>query len=110
MILDVAHASESVIDDIISISSAPVVNSHTGVRGVCNNTRNLSDRHIQGIADTGGVLGIAFFRPSQCGDNILDSVVSLIILIILKQYEKNNKKNLYFFLFCRLKVFCMLKT
>ena len=37
------------------MATRPVVASHTGVRGVCDNARNLSDAHVRGIADTGGM-------------------------------------------------------
>jgi microsomal dipeptidase-like Zn-dependent dipeptidase len=33
---------------------------------VCDNARNLSDAHLRGIAETGGVLGIGFW-PTACG-------------------------------------------
>ena len=51
MIVDVAHASAATIDDVLAIATRPVVASHTGVRGVADNARNLSDEHLRGIAD-----------------------------------------------------------
>ena len=67
MIVDLAHASPKVIEDALAISSAPLVVSHTGVKGTCNNTRNLSDDQIRGIARTGGVIGIGFWDTAVCG-------------------------------------------
>ncbi len=66
VILDVAHASVRTIDDALAISTRPVVASHTGVRGVADNARNLSDEHLAGIAATGGLVGIGFW-PTACG-------------------------------------------
>lgn len=66
MTVDVAHASAATIDDVLAVSSRPVVASHTGVRGVADNARNLSDAHLRGIADSGGVAGIGFW-PTACG-------------------------------------------
>ena len=43
MLVDVAHASAATIDDVLAIATRPVVASHTGVRGVADNARNLSD-------------------------------------------------------------------
>ena len=40
-----------------TVSTRPVVASHTGVRGVLDNARNLSDAHLDGIAATGGARG-----------------------------------------------------
>jgi len=67
MLVDVAHASPKTIDDILSIATRPVVASHTGVKGTCDNARNLSDDHLRRIAATGGVIGIAFFEFAVCG-------------------------------------------
>lgn len=69
MILDVAHSSEKLIDDILAITTKPIISSHTGVKGTCNNVRNLSDKHLIGIAKTGGIVGIAFFEKAVCKAN-----------------------------------------
>lgn len=66
VILDVAHSSARTIDDALAISTRPVVASHTGVRGVCDNARNLTDAHLAGIAATGGLVGIGFWETA-CG-------------------------------------------
>jgi membrane dipeptidase len=66
MLVDVAHASPATVDDVLAMARRPVVASHTGLRGACDNTRNLTDAHARGIAETGGVLGIGFW-PTACG-------------------------------------------
>jgi microsomal dipeptidase-like Zn-dependent dipeptidase len=70
MIVDVAHASSATIDDILSVATRPVVASHTGVRGTADNVRNLSDTHLRGIANTGGLIGIGFWPAATGGDDI----------------------------------------
>ena len=67
MVRDLAHASAATIDDALAIASRPVVASHTGVKGVCDNSRNLRDEHLQGIAATGGVVGIGFWDTASGG-------------------------------------------
>jgi len=67
MLVDVAHASAKTIDDVLAIASRPVVVSHTGVRGTCNNNRNLTDDQLKRIAATGGVIGIGFWEKAACG-------------------------------------------
>ncbi len=69
MIVDLAHASCAVIKDVLAISTRPVVVSHTGVKGTCNNTRNLSDDDLIGIAKTGGVIGIGYWEQATCGND-----------------------------------------
>lgn len=67
MIVDVAHASPKTIDDVLAIATRPVVVSHTGVKGTCDNSRNLSDEHLRGIANTGGVIGVGYWDTAVCG-------------------------------------------
>lgn len=66
MLIDIAHASPTLIDDILAFATTPVVSSHTGVRGVCDNQRNLSDKHLKAIAATGGVIGVGFWDVAVC--------------------------------------------
>ncbi|HEX8185739.1 MAG TPA: dipeptidase [Blastocatellia bacterium] len=67
MIVDVAHASAKTIDDVLAIATRPVVVSHTGVKGTCDNARNLSDEQLKAIAKTGGVIGIGYWDTAVCG-------------------------------------------
>jgi len=67
MIVDLAHASPQVIDDVLAMATRPVVVSHTGVKATCDNNRNLSDDQIRGIAATGGVIAIGYWKTAVCG-------------------------------------------
>jgi membrane dipeptidase len=69
MIVDLAHASPAIIRDVLAISQKPVLASHTGVKGTCNNGRNLSDAEIKGIAKTGGLIGIGYWKAAVCGND-----------------------------------------
>jgi membrane dipeptidase len=73
ILLDLAHASPRTIADAVAMARRPVVVSHTGVKGTCDNIRNLSDGELRGIAGTGGLIGIGFWGPSGtgavCGDD-----------------------------------------
>ena len=66
MLVDLAHASPRVVDDVLAMATRPVVVSHTGVQGTCPGPRNLSDAHVQAIAAQGGVIGIAYFQGAVC--------------------------------------------
>jgi microsomal dipeptidase-like Zn-dependent dipeptidase len=65
--VDLAHLAPAAIDDALAIASKPVVVSHGGVKGTCNNARTLSDAHLRGIAATGGVVGIGYWQEAVCG-------------------------------------------
>ena len=51
------------------MATKPVVVSHTGVKGTCDNNRNLSDEQLKSIAKTGGIIGIGFWDTAVCGDD-----------------------------------------
>ncbi len=65
--VDLAHLAPAAIDDVLALATKPTVVSHTGVRGTCDNPRNLSDDQIRRIAAGGGVIGIGFWGIATCG-------------------------------------------
>ncbi|WP_339414308.1 dipeptidase [Pseudomonas sp. EA_35y_Pfl2_R5] len=70
MLIDLAHASRPLIDDVLAISTRPVLVSHTGVEGTCKGPRNLSDKHLKAIAATGGVIGIGYWDAAVCATSV----------------------------------------
>lgn len=69
MLVDLAHASAKTIDDVLKMTAKPVVVSHTGVKGTCDNNRNLSDEQLRAIAKTGGIIGIGYWDTAVCGED-----------------------------------------
>jgi microsomal dipeptidase-like Zn-dependent dipeptidase len=69
MLVDVAHASPQTFDDVIGMATRPVVVSHAGVKGTCDNRRNLSDAQLRAVARTGGVVGIGVWDTAVCGND-----------------------------------------
>lgn len=67
VVIDLSHISSESMDEILSIATRPVVVSHGGVRGTCDNNRNLTDSQIRAVADTGGVVGIGYWDTAVCG-------------------------------------------
>jgi microsomal dipeptidase-like Zn-dependent dipeptidase len=72
VLVDLAHASEKTIEDVLALATHPVVVSHTGVRATCDNARNLSDDQIRAIAAKGGVIGIGYWATAVCGTRPAD--------------------------------------
>jgi microsomal dipeptidase-like Zn-dependent dipeptidase len=68
--IDLAHASEALIDDVLARTDEPVVVSHTGVRATCDSPRNLSDRQIEAIAEQDGVIGVGVWERAVCGSTL----------------------------------------
>jgi microsomal dipeptidase-like Zn-dependent dipeptidase len=49
------------------MATRPLIVSHTGVKGTCNNPRNLSDDELRAVARTGGVIGVGYWQTATCG-------------------------------------------
>ncbi len=67
IVADVAHMSPAALDEMLDLVSRPAVFSHGGVRGTCDNARNLSDAQIRRIADGGGLIGVGYWDLAVCG-------------------------------------------
>ena len=67
ILVDLAHASPALIDDVLARTTRPVVVSHTGVKATCDNQRNLDDGRLAAVAATGGVVGIGLWDTAVCG-------------------------------------------
>ena len=61
MMVDVSHASEKTFYDVLSVSRAPVIASHSAVRALCNHPRNLTDDQIRALAAGGGVVQLCLY-------------------------------------------------
>tara|TARA_R100001369_G_scaffold92483_1_gene137839 strand:+ start:7679 stop:8842 length:1164 start_codon:yes stop_codon:yes gene_type:complete len=68
VIIDLAHVSPKMIDEILDLTTRPVLVSHTGVKGTKDSPRNISDHHINRIAASGGLIGIGFFKGAIKGE------------------------------------------
>ena len=56
MLVDVSHISDSSFYDVLKLSKAPVIASHSCARAMCNNPRNLNDDQLKALAKNGGVI------------------------------------------------------
>jgi microsomal dipeptidase-like Zn-dependent dipeptidase len=65
-IVDLAHASPAMVEEVLEATEGPVIVSHTGLSGVCETPRNLSDDLMTRIADRGGLIGIGYWDAAVC--------------------------------------------
>ncbi len=56
MMIDVSHASDQCVEQVLSISKTPIIASHSGARELLDHPRNLTDALIKAIAEKGGVI------------------------------------------------------
>lgn len=74
MLVDVSHISDEGFWDIMEITQAPIVASHSNSRAVCNHSRNLTDDMFRAICQTGGVAGFNQCAPFVGTKPDLDTV------------------------------------
>lgn len=60
IMVDLSHLNEKGFDDVAAISDAPLVATHSNAHAVTPSTRNLTDRQLAMIAETGGMVGLNF--------------------------------------------------
>ncbi|MCA1614298.1 MAG: dipeptidase [Acidobacteria bacterium] len=61
MLVDVSHVSDKTMSDVLDVSSAPVIASHSSARALANRPRNIPDDLLRRIAKNGGVVMINFY-------------------------------------------------
>lgn len=61
MLVDISHVSSKVMSDVLDVSTAPIIASHSGARGVNDHTRNVPDDILKRLPQNGGVIMINFY-------------------------------------------------
>lgn len=61
ILLDVSHASDQVFDQVLALSTAPIIASHSSSRAITPHPRNLDDRRLRELAAKGGVVQVNSF-------------------------------------------------
>lgn len=62
IVVDLSHLNEQGFWDVVALSQAPIVASHSGVWKLCRSPRNLTDDQLKAIGDSGGIVGVNFAR------------------------------------------------
>lgn len=67
IMLDLSHLNEQGFNDVARLSDAPLVATHSNAHAICPSSRNLTDRQLGVIRDSGGMVGLnfatCFLRP-----------------------------------------------
>jgi len=79
MIVDVSHISDEAFWDIMEITEAPVIASHSNSRAVWNSSRNLTDDMFKAICATGGLAGFNQYGYFIGDNSNLDSACDHIL-------------------------------
>ena len=83
IMIDVSHAGEQTVKDILDISNKPIIASHSSVYNLCPHFRNLKDDQLFAIKKNGGVVFINFY-PTYIDSAFAEK----------EKYLKESKKSL----------------
>ncbi|MDT1061105.1 membrane dipeptidase [Paracoccus sp. CPCC 101403] len=83
MIIDLAHASPQMVQDVLDMPGTRPILSHTGIHSQCPSPRNLPDDLVKAIAAKGGVIGIGYWADVVCGDKPADIAQAIRAAIAL---------------------------
>ena len=68
VMIDISHPSKASMLQTIALTQAPIIASHSGVRAICNHSRNLDDEQLRAMGRNGGVVQlVAFNSYVKCG-------------------------------------------
>jgi membrane dipeptidase len=63
VLVDLSHLNEAGFWDVARAGAGPLVASHSAAHALCPTSRNLTDRQLDAIRDSGGLVGMVFACP-----------------------------------------------
>jgi membrane dipeptidase len=82
IMIDVSHLNEKGFWDVAALSDAPLVATHSAVHALCPSARNLTDRQLDAIGGTGGVVGVnfhvGFLHPEGSDDEAATPIAAIV--------------------------------
>ncbi len=81
IMLDLSHLNERGFFDVAALSNAPLVATHSNVHAICPSTRNLTDKQLDAIRESQGLVGLNFAVYDLREDSQKDPDTSLDVLV-----------------------------
>jgi len=81
VLVDLSHLNEAGFWDVARISEAPLVATHSNAHALCASSRNLTDRQLDAVRGSGGVVGVNFAVNflREDGDQVPDTPIGEIV-------------------------------
>ena len=76
ILVDVSHLNEKGFDDVARLTHAPLVATHCNAHAVTPHSRNLTDRQLGAIRETGGLVGLNF-ATAFLGDGAMNAQIGI---------------------------------
>jgi len=77
MMVDVSHISDDAVWDVLAITAAPVIASHSNALALYDHPRNLNDDLLEAIAENGGVVQVNLLYVSEVDPNTGERTASV---------------------------------
>jgi membrane dipeptidase len=81
ILIDCAHLNERGFWDVARLTDSPIVATHCGAHALCPSSRNLTDKQLDAIKESGGVVGISFFVRDLRSDGKIDKNTPLFEIV-----------------------------
>lgn len=90
VIVDMSHLNQKGFWDVVSISSAPIVATHSGVHALAQSTRNLTDKQLDAIKASNGVVGVVYHTGFLRSDGQSNKETSLTEIVKHARYMADH--------------------
>lgn len=101
MMIDISHPSKEAIRQMVELSKAPIIASHSSARALCDHSRNLDDEQLGWIKENGGVVQTVAFRTylnteksSTRGDKMNEIIQGVADSLGITWYNRREFRNL----------------
>lgn len=86
MMIDISHPSKASMMQTLELTRAPIIASHSGVRALCDHSRNLDDEQLRALARNGGVVQLVAFNGYVKCDPVRDAARADAIAALRTQF------------------------
>jgi membrane dipeptidase len=80
IMLDVSHLNEKGFWDLAAITATPIVATHSNAHAICPSTRNLTDKQLDAMHESGGIVGVNFNVPFLDPQGSRESALPLTVM------------------------------
>jgi membrane dipeptidase len=101
IMIDVSHPSKKSMKDMIKLSKAPIIASHSSARALCNHSRNLDDEQLQWLKENGGVVQTVAFssyinteKDKKYNDELVKKIEALATAQNIKLVSRSEIRKL----------------
>ncbi|HEX7013081.1 MAG TPA: dipeptidase [Steroidobacteraceae bacterium] len=85
MLIDLSHTSDETMEDVLRVSKAPVIFSHSSARAICDVPRNVPDSILRRLRDNGGIVMVTFVG------GFIDPAIAAVQMPALAEWTRRSQ-------------------